>query len=143
MRTTFDPPTDPAAYPFSHRLRARFAETDAMGVVHHAAYLPYLEAARVEYLRSLGHPYVDVRETGTDFAVIEVVVAYLRPLHFDDLVDVYLVLASAAAATFQIGYLLAVDGTPRATAVTVHAAVTADGRPTRSPAWLRALVAPS
>ncbi len=37
MRALFDPPTDPAAYPFTHRLRARFADTDAMGLVHHAA----------------------------------------------------------------------------------------------------------
>ena len=28
-----------------------------MGVIHHAAYLPYLEEARVEFLRALGHPY--------------------------------------------------------------------------------------
>ncbi len=51
MRASLDPPTDPSAYPFTHRLRVRFAETDAQGVVHHAAYLVYLEAARVEYLR--------------------------------------------------------------------------------------------
>ena len=51
-------------YAFSHRLRTRFAETDAMGVVHHAAYLPYLEEARVEYLRSIGHPYDAVRAGG-------------------------------------------------------------------------------
>ena len=38
---------------FRIHLRVRFAETDAMGVAHHAAYLPYLETARVEYLRAL------------------------------------------------------------------------------------------
>jgi acyl-CoA thioester hydrolase len=56
MRLTFDPPRDAARYEFGHRLRVRFAETDAMSVVHHAAYLPYLEVARVEYLRDRGHP---------------------------------------------------------------------------------------
>ena len=35
-----------------------------MGIVHHAAYLLYLEEARVEYLRHLGHPYGEVREGG-------------------------------------------------------------------------------
>ena len=52
-------------------LRVRFAETDAMGVAHHAAYLPYLETARVEYLRALGHPYRDLRDRdGLEFAVV-------------------------------------------------------------------------
>jgi acyl-CoA thioester hydrolase len=141
VRATFDPPTDPTAYPFVHQVRVRFAETDAMGVVHHAAYLPYLETARVEYLRSLGHPYVELREHGIEFPVVEVAARYLRPLHFDELVDVHLVVASAAAATFQLGYLLTVEGEPRATAVTVHGVVAVGGRPTRSPAWLRALAA--
>lgn len=139
MRADLAAPLDPAAYPFRHRLRARFAETDAMGVVHHAAYLPYLEAARVEYLRSLGHPYAELREEGTEFPVVEVAVRYRRPLHFDDLVDVNLRVASVGAAVFTLVYLVSVDEEPRATATTVHGVVTVGGRPTRAPAWLRAL----
>ena len=65
MRLAFDPPTDPAAYPFSHEIRVRFAETDAMGIVHHAAYLPYLEETRVAYLDAIGHPYLAVRGRGS------------------------------------------------------------------------------
>ena len=60
-RQSLQPSRDPADYVFVHRLRTRFAETDAMGIVHHAAYLPYLEEARVEYLRAIGHPYDSVR----------------------------------------------------------------------------------
>ena len=60
-RQSLQPSRDPADYAFAHRLRTRFAETDAMGIIHHAAYLPYLEEARVEYLRSIGHPYDTVR----------------------------------------------------------------------------------
>lgn len=142
MRVTVDPPTDPAAYPFDHQVRVRFAETDAMGVVHHAAYLPYLEVARVEYLRSLGHPYAELRQSGIEFPVVEVAARYLRPLRFDELVDVHLLVASVTGAAFQLAYLLTVDGERRATAVTVHGVVAVGGRPTRAPAWLRAL-APS
>ncbi len=47
MRMRFDPPGDPGTYPFTHSLRVRFCETDAMGVVHHASYLAYLEETRV------------------------------------------------------------------------------------------------
>ncbi len=50
-RQSLQPSRDPADYDFTHRLRTRFAETDAMGIIHHAAYLPYLEEARVAYLQ--------------------------------------------------------------------------------------------
>jgi len=123
-----------------HRLRTRFAETDAMGVVHHAAYLPYLEEARVEYLRSIGHPYDDVRaagEEGREFPVLEVWVQYRGALAFDEEVDISLVVGAATRTTFQIAYLLSVAGQERATAVTVHGCVDRSGRPHRLPQWVR------
>ena len=114
-----------------------------MGIVHHAAYLPYLEEARVAYLRELGHPYTALRDEGIDFSVVEVFTSYRRPLHFDEVVDVHLLVGALTAATFQLGYLLTVDGEARATAVTVHGAVRPNGVPTRLPAWVRELEAQS
>lgn len=141
MRLTARPSLDPTDYPFAHRVRVRFAETDAMGIVHHSRYLPYLEAARVEYLRHLGHPYTEAREAGLDYAVLEAYVQYRQPLRFDEEVDVHLRLASATRTSFNMSYLLTVDGGVRATAVTVHGCVTATGRPARLPSWLTALAA--
>ena len=145
-RQSLQPSRNSADYPFTHRLRTRFAETDAMGIIHHAAYLPYLEEARVEYLRAVGHPYDSVRagdpdaaggrDDGRDFAVLEVSVQYRKPLRFDDEVDVALVIGAVTGTTFQIAYLLSVDGEARATAVTVHGCVDARGRPARLPAWV-------
>jgi acyl-CoA thioester hydrolase len=126
-------------YPYHHRLRVRFAETDAMGIVHHSRYLPYLEEARVEYLRALGHPYTELRKDGVDYAVLEAFVQYRQPLRFDDEVVVHLCLGAATRATFQMAYLLTVDDEVRATAVTVHGCVNAEGRPVRMPAWLSEL----
>lgn len=117
----------------------RFSETDAMGIVHHSRYLPYLEEARVAYLRAIGHPYTSRLDDGLDYAVVEAHVAYRVPLRFDDLVDVHLRVESATRATFTIGYRLEVDSRVHATASTVHACVTARGRPVRLPAWLRDL----
>jgi acyl-CoA thioester hydrolase len=136
MRVAAEPSLRADDYPFHHRLRVRFAETDAMQVVHHGRYLPYLEEARVEYLRHLGHPYTRWRADGVDAAVLEVFVQYRRALRFDDVVDVHVALGSVTRATFQMAYLLTTDDSPAATAVTVHGAVTADGRATRLPAWL-------
>ena len=136
MRLDVDPSLDPAAYVFAHRIRVRFAETDAMGIVHHSNYLVYLEEARVAYLEALGRPYTELRRDGIDHAVLECFVQYRAPLRFDDEVDVALVLAGTTRATFQMAYLLTVGAAVRATAVTVHGAVNAAGRPVRLPPWL-------
>ncbi|MDO8388869.1 MAG: thioesterase family protein [Actinomycetota bacterium] len=139
MRLDLEPSLDPLAYPYAHTLRVRFAETDAMGIVHHSRYLPYLEEARVEYLRHLGHPYTALRAEGADFAVLEAFVQYRQPLRFDEVVSVHLLLGAATRTTFQMAYLLTVEGQVRATAVTVHGCVSQAGRPLRLPAWLVAL----
>jgi acyl-CoA thioester hydrolase len=110
-----------------------------MGIVHHSRYLPYLEEARVEYLRHLGHPYTEMRAEGIDYAVLEAFVQYRKPLKFDDRVAVHLKLGAATRASFQMAYLLTVEGEVRATAVTVHGCVNPEGRPVRMPAWLGAL----
>jgi len=136
VRIAVEPPLDPASYPFRHGIRVRFAETDAMGIVHHSRYLPYLEEARVEYLRAIDHPYTDWRDAGLDSAVLEAYVRYRQPLRFDEQFDVHVLLAEATRTTFQMCYLVTADKRVSATAVTVHGMVTAAGRPTRLPAWL-------
>lgn len=136
----FDPPGDSATYPFVHRLRVRFCETDAMGVVHHASYLAYLEETRVEYLRALDRPYARLRAEGVEFPVVEAALQYRKPLRFDDVVDVSIVVASAGGATFQMSYLVSSGGVTSATGVTVHGVVDGQGRPTRVPGWVRELV---
>ncbi len=139
--TGCEPPLDPASYAFTHRIRVRFAESDAMGIVHHSRFVPYLEEARVEYLRAIGRPYTAWREAGIDAAVLECWVQYRKPLRFDDEVDVHVALVSATRTTFEMAYLLTA-GEPatgvvvHARGVTVHGCVTADGRPTRLPGWL-------
>jgi acyl-CoA thioester hydrolase len=122
-------------------LRVRFAETDAMGVAHHAAYLPYLETARVEYLRALGHPYRELRDRdGIEFAVVGADLRYHAPLRFDDVFTVTCALVGRARATFSLAYrvehgeLLVLSGRTR------HAVLDrATGAPRRVPAWLAAL----
>jgi len=139
VRIAADPSTEPADYDFRHQARVRFAETDAMGIVHHSRYLPIMEEARVAYLRDIGHPYQSVRDEGLDFTVLEVFVQYRQPIRFDELVDVHLSLSQVERASFQMAYLLTVEHQVRATGVTAHGCITVHGRPTRLPAWLREL----
>lgn len=149
MRLSVDPSTSPDDYEFEHRIRVRFVETDAMGIVHHSNYLAYFEEARVAYLRAIGHPFTEWRDAGLESPVLESFVQYRQPLQFDDEITVHLRLADVTRATFQMAYLITVDdlgddndapvARPRATGVTVHGCVTTAGRPTRLPSWLSQL----
>jgi acyl-CoA thioester hydrolase len=141
VRLSIDPSASPDDYDYVHRIRVRFVETDAMGIVHHSNYLAYFEETRVAYLRAIGHPFTEWRAAGLESPVLESFIRYRQPLEFDELIDVRLRLAGATRATFQMAYLITVDdadGTPqpRATGVTVHGCVTTQGRPTRLPSWL-------
>jgi acyl-CoA thioester hydrolase len=141
VRLSIDPSTSVADYDFTQRIRVRFVETDAMGIVHHSNYLAYFEESRVEYLRHVGHPFTEWRDEGLESPVLESYIRYRQPLRFDDLIDVRLRLAAVTRTTFQMAYLVTVDdaaGDPgvRATGVTVHGCVTTEGRPTRLPGWL-------
>jgi acyl-CoA thioester hydrolase len=146
VRLSADPSTSPTDYGFTHDIRVRFVETDAMGIVHHSNYLHYFEETRVAYLREIGHPFTEWREAGLESPVLESFVQYRKPLEFDDLITVHLHLAEVTRATFQMAYLITVAGPDgvaqvRATGVTVHGCVTTQGRPTRLPAWLVAMAA--
>ena len=140
MRVSLDIPTDATSYAFSHDIRVRFAETDAMGVAHHSSYTAWLEVARVEFLRSLGTPYPEIRAQGVDLAVLEIFMNYRVSARFDDLVTVHTRVSKLKGATFQMDYLLRVQDQISALGTTVHGVVDPGGRATRMPAWLRELL---
>ena len=141
VRLSVEPSTSPADYDFTHDIRVRFVETDAMGIVHHSNYLAYFEEARVAFLAHIGHPFTEWRDDGLESPVLESFVTYRQPLRFDDMITVHLSLAAVTRATFQMAYLVTVGAGPEqvshSTGVTVHGCITAaTGRPTRLPAWL-------
>jgi acyl-CoA thioester hydrolase len=70
---------------FSWRTRVYWEDTDGGGVVYYANYLKFMERARTEWLRTLGHSQLVLSEThGFVFAVVEVKVNYRRPARLDD-----------------------------------------------------------
>jgi acyl-CoA thioester hydrolase len=127
-----------ANLPFSAQRRVRFHETDAMGVVHHASYLRYLEDARVDFLRQLGRPYSTLRDIdGIEFAVIGIELAYHAPLRFDELFEVHAGIASVRRASFTIEYRVERDGRAVLDGHTRHATLEiGTHRATRVPKWL-------
>jgi acyl-CoA thioester hydrolase len=67
------------------QIRVRYAETDRMGLLHHANYLVYFEQARTELLRQMGRTYKDVEDAGFYLVLVKVEVRYRQPARYDDL----------------------------------------------------------
>ena len=72
----------------SVELRVRYAETDQMGVAHHAHYLVWCEESRTAHMRRSGVSYRKLEEQGLLLAVVEAQVRYRAPAHYDDLLRV-------------------------------------------------------
>ena len=108
-----------------------------MGVANNGVYLGWLEVARIEYLRSLGHSYRDVHNQGFDLVVAEAGVRYLIPLQFDDEFEIECACSEVGRATVTFTYEVRSDRGVHATATTRHACVSRETlRPTRIPQWL-------
>ena len=125
-------------FSFSTRVRVRFADTDAQGIAHNAAYPVWFEVARVEYLRAFAGGYQALRDHGIEALVLESFCRYLVPAVFDDELDVNARCLDLRGARFRYEYaIVRADGTVIAEGWTAHACVDAKTmRPTRVPNWL-------
>lgn len=78
-----------SGYPFTHRLRVRWAETDPQGIVFNGNYLTYFDVAVTEYWRAVGLPYpAGIENTGADLFTVRTLVNYHAPAHYDDELDI-------------------------------------------------------
>jgi acyl-CoA thioester hydrolase len=125
-------------FSFSTRVRVRFADTDAQGIAHNAAYPVWFEVARVEYLREYAGGYQALRDHGIEALVLESFCRYRVPARFDDELDVYARCLGLRGARFRYEYeIVRADGLPIADGWTAHGCVDAKTfRPTRVPDWL-------
>ncbi len=125
-------------------IRVRYAETDTMGVVYHANYFVYFEAARVEHLRAAGADYRALEAAGFLAPVVEARCRYFAPAHFDDLLRVRTRLAGAGRTRFVFHYQVHRDGESRllAEGATTHVWLDATTRrPVPAPPSLRPMLA--
>lgn len=109
-------------------IRVRYSETDAMGVLHHANYLPYFEMGRTELLRASGGNYREMEERGRFLVVTRIAVQYRAPARYDDLLRLTTRLARASFAKLEHTYELRRDGQLLTTGETTLACVDRDGR---------------
>lgn len=124
-------------------LRVRFAETDKMGVAHHSAYVVWLEAARIEWLRSIGLSYRQLDSEGVSLPVSGIEISYRRAGYFDDTLRIGTELTTARSRRIEFRYRVErpLDGALLATGRTVHTPTDREGRAVRLPErWLAPLL---
>ncbi len=118
----------------------RYAETDAMGVVHHRNYLVWFELGRVEYMRQAGKEYADVERGGVYLAVSEAHARYLAPARFGDQVTVRTTLGELRSRGLRFDYTVvaAATGQLLVEGYTRHVPIDRASRVTHMPEDLRA-----
>jgi acyl-CoA thioester hydrolase len=121
------------------RFNVRYAETDAMGIVHHASYIVWFEEGRSQYMRARGSSYADFERSGFHMAVTEVSARYLKPALYDNRVVVRCWLAEvrSRSMTFQYEILDEASGDLLVSGATKHICLDKSGHITKIPAHWR------
>jgi acyl-CoA thioester hydrolase len=87
----------------AHHIRVYFEDTDAGGVMYHAAYLGFAERARTEALRDAGLPHAAMlTEHGVMFMVRSLQMEYLRPARLDDMLTIRTTTLAATGASVTL-----------------------------------------
>jgi acyl-CoA thioester hydrolase len=118
----------------------RYAETDMMGIVYHANYLPWFEVGRTTLLKEIGVPYRRLEEEGFRLPVLEVAAKYLRPALYDDTLEIVTTLTERPAIRIRLEYEVRRGEELLATGSSLHAFVDRQGRPVRPPPWAADLI---
>jgi acyl-CoA thioester hydrolase len=120
----------------------RYAETDMMGIVYHANYLPWFEIGRTTLLKEIGVSYRHLETEGFRLPVLEVSAKYLRPALYDDTLTIVTTLREKPLLRIRLEYEVRRGEELLATGTTAHAFVDREGRPLRPPVWVAERFAP-
>lgn len=110
------------------KIRVRYAETDRMGLLHHAQYLVYFEAGRVELLRQRGFSYRQLEDEGYLMVLKSIEVQYRAPARFDDELELTTRVKRATGVRVEHAYALRRGDELLAEASTTLVCVDREGR---------------
>jgi len=115
-----------------YMLKARYYETDQMGIIHHANYIRWMEEARIDMLSQMGYPYRRFEEMGYISPVLHAECEYKKSVKFDDEVKIVVSLQEFGKVKFTLRYdiyNMSEDGVLSAVGTTRHCFLNKDGRP--------------
>jgi len=113
----------------------RYAETDMMGIVYHASYLPWLEIGRTQLLKERGMPYKTIEEQGLLLPVFEISMKYRKPATYDDVIVVKTTMREKPSVKIRMDYELSRGEDLIATGFSVHAFMKRNGQAIKIPSF--------
>jgi acyl-CoA thioester hydrolase len=113
----------------------RYAETDAMAIVHHANYLVYFEEGRSHYMRQMGYDYALFEKEGFQLPVTEVHVRYGGSLCYGQRVKIQTWVLENLSRRLSFSYEIFSDTDSRClvSGTTSHIWTNSDGKVIRQP----------
>ena len=106
-------------------IKARYAETDMMGIIHHSVYPVWYEAARTEFIKMAGMTYTELEKGGIMFPLSELNCKYIHPVKYEDVVTVQTRLSKLSFAKIEFSYRVILDGQIMASGSSLHGFVDA------------------
>ena len=128
---------------FHHLHRVSYAECTVGDHIYHSRYLDLLEAARGEFMRSLGLTVLALQHRDYIFPVIEARVRYKFPARYDDSLTIEVWMTRVERVRLNFGHrILNQDGKLILEADTFHACTSRVEKPKRLPDELAAKLKP-
>lgn len=124
-------------------IRVRYAETDAMGIVHHGNYLTWFEVGRSDFCRSRGFSYKQMEDEDDSLMIVaETYIRYKAPAFYEDVLTVRTKVGEmrSRSITFVYQVYRAVDDTLIAEAETLHVVTGRDRKVKTLPDLYRSLL---
>jgi acyl-CoA thioester hydrolase len=118
-------------------IRVRYAETDRMGLLHHATYFVYFEIGRTELLRQRGITYREVEDAGHLLVIIDIGCKFKKPARYDDLLTLRTSVSKVTHVKIVHNYKVFRDGELLAEGHSTLACIDRDGRPQGLPPMLK------
>jgi acyl-CoA thioester hydrolase len=126
-------PLEPENGVVSHTFRVRYAETDAMGIVHHSSYVVWMEMGRTEFMRAYGFTYRELEQMGVLLPVLEINVRYRQPSYYDDELRITTRVGELSRVRIKLLYEIrrVADGVLLTEGYSLHTFAAPGGRPIR------------
>ena len=120
-------------------IRVRYIEIDQMGVVNNVNYFRWLEEGRVELLRDLDMPLIDIERAGTILMIAETHCNYIKPARYDEELVLETWISHVGNKSIRYDYCVRrkADKAEIARAYTVHVTTDKKGKPKPIPPKLK------
>ena len=87
-------------YQFEHSYRVCYADTDQMGFMYYGHYARLYEIGRVEALRALEMPYIELENNGVMMPVFDNYSKFLIPAKYDEVLTIRVLIKEMPSVKF-------------------------------------------